>query len=183
LAALVVVAVFASLFTFGPLGTAARQQRLQNKAMMLYTAMMTDWVKDEPTGDWPVQAPMPDYYDYYLIDPAWGGRLVAHDQLTDGGGFVVAAGNPYFLVTRWAPLSDTGHTDALVGLTVCWVQGNLVTTTVDPLNRQTVTGPGPTGHVAQVFFKNSRGKDGSRSALRIYDIKDVTPNDGSCPLG
>jgi len=182
LIALVAAAVAASLFTFGPLSSAARQRRLQTQAVSLYTAMMTDWVEDEPNGDHPVQTPMPAWYDTYLIDPAWGGRMVVHNQLTDGGGSVVAAGTPYFAVTRWAPLSDPDHTDALVGLTVCWVQGNLVTTKVGLQNQRTVTGPGPTGHAAQVFFKMSKGKDGSRSALRIYDIKDITPDDGTCPL-
>jgi len=180
LAALVVVAVFASLFTFGPLGPAARQQRLQNKAVALYTAMMTDWVKDEP-NTWTAGAPTPEWYDEYLVDPAWGGQMAAHSRLSGDGASVTSVGAPYFTVTKWAALADANHTDALVGLTVCWVQGNLVTRTVFP--QQPATGPGPTGHVAQVFFKNSRGKDGSRSALRIYDIKDVTPDAGSCPLG
>ena len=65
---------------------------------------------------------------------------------------------------RWA-LSG-----AVVGLTVCWVQGNLVTTTIDVAGNRTVTGPGPTGHVTQVFFNNRVGMIENAKRLRVYDI-------------
>jgi len=179
----VAVAAAVLLWAVGPFAPAARQHRLQDQALAVYTAMMTDWVADEP-NNWENNLPqMPLYYDTYLVDPAWTHQMVTHTRLSDFGGTVTAVGSPYFTVTRWAPLADPGgHGDALVGLTVCWVQGNLITTTIDVAGNKTVTGPGPTGQVTQVFFQNTIGMDASTKQLRIYDIKDVTPKDGTCPL-
>jgi len=184
LGALVVVVVVAVLlWTVGPLSPSTRQHRLQTQALAVYTAMMTDWVADEP-NDWGNRPAVPSFYNEYLVDPAWTERAVTQDRLRNFGGSVASAGVPYFAVAGWAPLSDpVGHGDALVGLTVCWVQGNLVTTTIDVAGNKTVTGPGPTGHVTRVFFQNTVGMDASAKRLRVYDIKDVTPEDGSCPLG
>ena len=187
-AAVVVLAVLVSLFTFGPLGPSVRQQRLQDRALGLYTAMMTAWVADEP-NDWPA-GHVADYLDPYLADPARGTMEMAHiRQFYTGDSFaaVAASGTPYFAVTRSARLVDPAeHANASIGLTVCWVQGNLTVTKAYSNGLVTVSGPGPSGHVAQVFFRTTSGRGRTSAAnvlkLRIYDIIDITPADGTCPL-
>ena len=184
-ASVVVLAVLVSLFTFGPLGPSARQRRLQDRALGLYTAMMTAWVADEP-NDWPAGY-VTDYLDPYLADPARGTMDMAHIRQFGPRDSVVASGTPYFAVTRSARLVDpTEHANASIGLTICWVQGNLTVTKAYSNGQVTVTGPGPSGHVAQVFFKTSAGTGRTSAAnvlkLRIYDIIDITPADGTCPL-
>jgi len=181
----VVLAILVSLFTFGPLGPSARQQRLQDRALGIYTAMMTAWVADEP-NDWPA-GHVDDYLDPYLADPARGTMEMARIGVVGYGGSAVASGTPYFAVTRSARLVDpTDHGDASIGLTICWVQGNLAVTKVHVNDQVTVTGPGPSGHVAQVFFRTTSGRGRTFAAnvrtLRIYDIIDITPADGTCPL-
>ena len=184
-ASVVVLAVLVSLFTFGPLGPSARQRRLQDRALGLYTAMMTAWVADEP-NDWPAGY-VADYLDPYLADPARGTMEMARIGVVGYGGSVVASGTPYFAVTRSARLVDPAeHANASIGLTICWVQGNLTVTKVAVNDLVTVSGPGPSGHVAQVFFRTTSGRGRTSAAnvlkLRIYDIIDITPADGTCPL-
>jgi len=171
-----------SLFTVGPFDSAARQQRLQDRALGVFTAAMTAWVADE-ANSWS-DTYTSDYLDPYLAYPARGTIDMRETRMWTGGG-VATAGVPYFAVTRSARLIDpVNHADASIGLTVCWVQGNLIIT--QPYSGS-VIGPGPTAHVDQVFFKTMTGSGRTPAAmvktLRAYDIKDVTPADGTCPLG
>jgi len=171
----VLIAILFSL-VFTPVGASMRQSdalKLYTDYMTLYTAdMVNDW--DQP----------PEYLNEYLIDPAQVGARIVHSKLYGPGDSVTAVGTPYFTVTKWAPLDDpVGHPDASVGLTVCYVQGNLVIVNSPAPNFSTSTGPGPTGHAIQVFFKYSKGQvDDQRVRLRIYDYTDITPDDGTCPL-
>jgi len=174
-----------SLFTVGPFDSAARQQRLQDRALGVFTAAMTAWVADEANSR-PATYTL-DYLDPYLADPARGTMDGREGQMWGYDRGVVAVGVPYFAVTRSARLVDPlGHADASMGLTVCWVQGNLKIITPQGYSTS-VTGPGPTAHVDQVFFKTTTGVGATPAAmvktLRAYDIKDVTPKNGTCPLG
>jgi len=178
----VLIAALLSL-SFTPVGASMRQSealKLYTDYMTLYTADMTnDWESNPAYWD-----NSPAYLYEYLIDPALVGARMLHSKLYDPGDSVTAVGTPYFAVTKWAPLSDpVDHPDAAAGLTVCYVQGNLMVVDSILPNYSTSTGPGPTGHVVQVFFKYSKGQvDDPRVRLRIYDFTDITPNDGTCPL-
>jgi len=171
----VLIAVLVSLIVH-PLGASMRRAQ----AVKLYTDYMTLYTADM-TSEWDED---PAYFGTYLVDPAWEGQALMHDRLGRNGGSVTAVGTPYFAVTKWALLDDpVGHPDASVGLTVCYVQGNLLVVKIPGRELSQSTGPGPTGHVAQIFFKYSKGRgDNPQVRLRIYDIIDVTPTDGTCSL-
>jgi len=172
---IVLAAALVSLMvtTWAPSMRRTHALKLYSDYMTLYTADMTaGW-----DGD-------PAYFSDYLVDPAWQAQAIMHDQLYRGGGSVTPVGTPYFAVTKWAPLDDpVGHPDATVGLTVCYVQGNLVVVKSSLPEFSTSTGPEPIGHAIQVFFKYSKGRgDNPQVRLRIYDFTDITPDDGTCPL-
>jgi len=184
---IVLVVALAAMLTVGPWGPKARQERVQNQSVAVFNGFMNDWV----TGESPNQAIgyVPAFFDQFLAQPA---NEKAYSILTNlwGQNTIDTAGVPYFAITKWVPLNDpVAHSDAAFGMTTCWVQGNLVTTPRLGSQNQGVTGPSPTAHVWNVFFKVTQGISlkatgpAEVKTLRIYDIADVTPSDGICPLG
>ena len=177
----VAVAVVVAMFVIGPWRPATSEQPLADQAVQMYTEFMDQWVPDQ-ANDWSV---MPSFYDTYTTGAALSYAKVAHGYYLDHygtGSSAVASGVPYFAVTRWEPLSDpVRHADALFGMTVCWVEGNITLTYRDVPNGQPyISGPGPSANVAQVYFKNATWK--GRTGLFIYDIIDRTYLN-QCPLG
>jgi len=182
---LVLVLALVVMLTVGPWGPRARHQRLQTQSAEVFSAFMTDWVAAE-AQNWEIGYG-PAFFDQYLTEPA-GHHADEMFTILWMGNNISAVGVPYFAITRWAPLQDpVGHPDAATGMTVCWVQGNLITSTRLLSQKPVTTGPGPTAHAWNVFFKVTQGSGLGAAAevnrLRIFDIADITPPDGSCPLG
>ncbi|MCL2652600.1 MAG: hypothetical protein FWD63_02270 [Propionibacteriaceae bacterium] len=165
---LVLVVALVAMLTVGPWGPRARHQRLQTQSVAVFSAFMTDWVAAE-AASWEIGYG-PTFFDQYLAEPA-GHAADEMFTILRIGNNISAVGVPYFAITRWAPLQDSvGHADAATGMTVCWVQGNLVTSTRLKSREPVTTGPSPTAHVWDVFFKVTQGDrpDQDRGDIRVH---------------